>query len=98
MTKRIPKAARMTPRAHAEPTTQPYVRPLLSQLLLLRAEWWFVTDDLSTPHITASAHMLSLSHDPLYKTHSVTWIGDWFVYSSWLCLFEANFQLTDGEG
>lgn len=94
------KSTKRIPRAQPEPYAyegKPYVRPLLSQLLLTRAEWWATPSDLSPPHITATAHMLKVLN--LKEAgDGAPFLDDWFQYQSWLCLLEANFQLTDGEG
>lgn len=105
MSKRTPKAARMTPRVQPSLSAQPYIRTPLPELLQGYAEWWATPEDLaslSPSHITASAHMLMLRTLPEY-TQAFKWIACahvsvLFDSLSWLCLFEAQFQLTDGEG
>lgn len=102
-TKRIPRAQRVTPRAQPEPYAYegvPYVRPPLSQLLLRHAEFWGVPDDLEAPHITAAGHMMILDKANPDKVETFDQLANsaYFEWRSWLCLFEANFQLTDGEG
>lgn len=98
MSKRIPVSQHMTPRVQPDPHPTPYVRPKLSELLFQRAEWWATPEDLSAPHVTATLHMMRLQGLPEAEEFASNQRSDWFQFSSWLCLFESNFQITDGEG